>query len=218
MLKIIFLLLYLTVTAIHLYGSAMRNQKLRNATKPFLMIFLGLFYGFSGVKPDPLVMALIVTSWLGDVLLMLRGMKWFTTGGLSFLATHVLLVILYLRNISWGPMTYIVVGLYLIIGSGILLSEWASLKRYLPKGNLILILTYLGCNITMNLFAAMQAVSNLNRGSGLILLGSLLFLASDTLLFLVRFDKKQPFYGQHFNVMLTYSLAKLMIVLGFIFA
>ena len=52
----------------------------------------------------------------------------------------------------------------------------------------------------------------------LILLGALLFLASDSLLFMVRFNKKLPFYRQHFNVMLTYTLAKLMIVMGFIFA
>ena len=88
----------------------------------------------------------------------------------------------------------------------------------MPKVTIRMMLAYLLGNVTMNLFAALQAVSNINHGSSLILLGALLFLASDCLLFLVRFNKKLPFYRQHFNVMLTYTLAKLMIVMGFIFA
>ena len=75
---------------------------------------------------------------------------------------------------------------------------------------------YLGMNTLMNLFAALQAFSDGGMGSELILFGALLFLASDSILFLVRFDKKLPFYGKHFNVMLTYTLAKLLIVTGFI--
>ena len=125
---------------------------------------------------------------------------------------------LYCRNISWNLQCLTVILLYMIMGFGIIRSEYVCLKRYLPKQNLAMILSYLSCNVLMNLFAALQVVSYLSKGSGLILLGSLLFLASDSILFLVRFDKRVPFYGQHFNVMLTYSFAKLLIVLGFIFA
>lgn len=214
----IFLALYIIFSAIHLYGCIKKDKKIRNYTKPLLMLLLLGFYICAVDTVNYLVVALIITSWLGDVFLMVKGMKWFTLGGISFLGTHVLLIILYCRNISWGIQCVTVILLYMIIGFGILKSEYVRLIRYMPKSNAASIIAYLGCNVSMNMFAALQAVSNLNKGSGLIMLGAMLFLASDSLLFLVRFDKKVPFYGQHFNVMLTYTLAKLYIVMGFIFA
>ncbi len=215
--RIVFLILYLIASGIHLYGSGIRDQKIRNITKPFLMPMLVGFYIFAVETPNPLVFALILTSWLGDVLLMIPGMKWLIMGGFSFLATHILLIILYIPHVHWNLPCFATFLLYLIMGFGIIRSEQLILKRYLPKSTMWMILGYLSCNITMNLFAALMAVSEVNSGSVLILLGSLLFLASDSILFLVRFDKKLPFYGQHFNVMLTYTLAKLFIVMGFIF-
>ena len=216
--NVIFLALYLILSAVHLYGSAIKNNKIRNYTKPFLMLALLGFYLCSTPAVNWFVVALIMTSWLGDVLLMVHGMKWFTLGGISFLGTHLILIYLYTQNIVWSLQSITVILLYAIIGTGIIRSIYVRLIRYMPKSNAVALLSYLACNISMNLFAALQAVSNLNRGSGLILLGAMLFLASDSLLFLVRFDKKLPFYGQHFNVMLTYTLAKLLIVIGFIFA
>lgn len=218
MIKFIFLILYLAVSAVHLYGCVRKNQTIRNFTKPLLMPLLAFFYVFSVPTVNWLVVALIATSWLGDVLLMIHGMKWFVMGGVSFLATHVLLICLYLPNITWNLPTIPVILLYAILSFGLLRSEYVWLKRYMPKVTIRMMLAYLLGNVTMNLFAALQAVSNINHGSSLILLGALLFLASDSLLFLVRFNKKLPFYRQHFNVMLTYTLAKLMIVMGFIFA
>lgn len=218
MLNVFFLILYLIFSVIHLYGSAKKNDKIRNITKPLLMPTLACFYICSVPVINWYVLALIITSWLGDVFLMIHGMKWFTIGGVSFLCTHILLIYLYLQNITWSLQSVTVFVLYAIIGSGIVASEYVRLIRYMPKSNAAALLTYLCCNIVMNMFAALQAVSNLNEGSGLILLGALLFLMSDSLLYLVRFDKKLPFYGQHFNVMLTYTLAKLLIVIGFIFA
>lgn len=218
MVNVIFLILYLILSAVHLYGSAIKNQKIRNYTKPLLMPALIGFYVCSAPVINWYVVALIITSWLGDVLLMIHGMKWFTLGGISFLCTHLLLIYLYTQNIVWSLQSITVISLYAIMGTGILRSIYVRLIRYMPKSNAAALLVYLGINVTMNLFAALQAVSNLNRGSGLILLGAMLFLASDSLLFLVRFDKKLPFYEQHFNVMLTYTLAKLLIAIGFIFA
>lgn len=215
--RALFLVLYLAVSAVHLYGCLKKDQTVRNITKPLLMPLLAGFYIFAAPSIEWMVVLLIATSWLGDLLLMLKGMKWFITGGVSFLGTHVLLVILYLRNISFSYEGLIVALLYILMGAGLLRSEQKWLNRYMPKPTIWMMIAYLAGNITMNLFAALQAVSSLNGGSVLILLGALLFLASDSLLFMVRFDKKLPFYGQHFNVMLTYTLAKLLIVLGFVF-
>ena len=216
--KIIFLTLYLILSIIHLYGSAKKDKMIRNITKPLLMPALVGFYLCSVTTINWFVVALIITSWLGDVFLMIKGMKWFTIGGISFMGTHILLIYLYLQNIRWNIQCTTVIILYAIIGFGILRSLYLRLIRFMPKSNSAALLVYLSFNITMNLFAALQAVSYLSKGSGLMLLGSMLFLASDSLLFLVRFDKKLPFYSQHFNVMLTYTLAKLLIVMGFIFS
>ncbi|MBO4901955.1 MAG: lysoplasmalogenase [Lachnospiraceae bacterium] len=214
--KIVFLCLYLVVSAVHLYGCAMHDQRIRNITKPLLMPALAAFYICSADPVNWLVVALIMTSFIGDVLLMIHGMKWFTSGGISFLLTHVLLIVLYIPHIRWSPVDLIIVVPYLILGFGVLRSGYIWMRRYLPKTIICMMTFYLGMNTLMNLFAALQAFSDGGMGSELILFGALLFLASDSILFLVRFDKKLPFYGKHFNVMLTYTLAKLLIVTGFI--
>lgn len=215
MLKFIFLAMYLIASGIHVYGSFVYNNRIRQITKPMLMSALLLFYIAAAESVNPLVAAAVITSWAGDVFLMFKGMKWLNTGGVAFFLTHVALITLYVQNIHLGWQSAVVIITYFIIGSGIITSMYLRLKRYMPKSNLAMLLAYLCVNILMNLFAALQATSGAIGGT-LILLGSTLFLASDSLLYMIRFDKKMPFYGKHANVMLTYTMAKLLIVLGFL--
>lgn len=216
MIKFIFLAMYLIASGIHVYGSFVYNKRIRQITKPMLMPALLLFYVAAAESVNPLVCAAIITSWAGDVFLMFRGMKWLNTGGVAFFLTHVALITLYSGNVTLNWRSVVVIGTYLMIGFGIITSMYLRLKRYMPKSNVAMLLAYLCVNILMNLFAALQATSQIVAGGTLILLGSSLFLASDSLLYMIRFDKKMPFYGKHANVMLTYTMAKLLIVLGFL--
>lgn len=216
MLKYIFLVLYLIAAGTHVYGSFVYNKKIRNITKPMLMLLLALFYVSAAKYFEPLVLVFILTSWVGDVFLMKHGMKWLTLGGIGFFFTHVFLVVLYCRNIVFSKQLFVIIPVYLAMACGIIISMFRRLKRYMPKSNLAMLLAYLCCNLTMNMFAAMQAASGQISGGTLILMGATLFLASDSLLYMIRFDKKVSFYGKHANVMLTYTIAKLLIVLGFL--
>ncbi len=216
MMPTIFLILYGVISVVHLYGSAIQNQTVRDLTKPLLMPALAAFYIASTDAVNPLVVAMIATSWLGDILLMLHGLKWFVSGGISFLVTHILLIGAYLPSIRFRPADGWILAAYLLFGGGLIRSSAVHLKKYLPRQTIWMMIAYLAGNALMNLFAAIKSVSDPSVGSVLILLGALLFLLSDALLFQVRFNKKAPFYHMHFNVMLTYILAKFMIVFGFL--
>ena len=75
-----FLILYFIFSGIHLADSWKDDAAARKKTKPFLLIFLILFYVTAarakGGTEYHLLLALI-TSWLGDVLLIPKGHHWF---------------------------------------------------------------------------------------------------------------------------------------------
>ncbi|MBR6452930.1 MAG: lysoplasmalogenase [Lachnospiraceae bacterium] len=216
MMPTFFLILYGVISVVHLYGSAICNQTVRDLTKPLLMPALAAFYITSTDAVNPFVVGMIATSWLGDMLLMVHGLKWFVSGGVSFLFTHLLLILAYLPKIGFGARDGWIIAAYLVFGGGLIRSSAKHLKKYLPRATIGMMTGYLAGNALMNLFAGMQALSSPSTGTVLILVGAFLFLLSDGLLFQVRFNKKAPFYHMHFNVMLTYILAKFMIVLGFL--
>ena len=62
-----------------------KNQKLRSITKPFLLLSLLGFYVFAARNVLLLIVLALFFSWLGDVLLIPKGVKWFTAGGISFM-------------------------------------------------------------------------------------------------------------------------------------
>ena len=93
---ILFLTLFGLFSLLHLISS-WKNDRIRRAkTKPFLISSLALAYLVSAEVPSALLLAALVTSWLGDVLLIPRGNRWVILGGISFLGSHVLLMVLFL--------------------------------------------------------------------------------------------------------------------------
>ena len=74
--NILFAIIFAIVTAIHLFASLKKNKKLRNRTKPFILLALLAFY-CSTVKEIRLsVILALLFSWLGDVLLIPDGIKY----------------------------------------------------------------------------------------------------------------------------------------------
>ena len=68
--KIVFLAVFILSTAVHLYASARQDKKLRNLTKPFLLLSLLGFYVLAARSPSAAVILALLFSWIGDVLLM----------------------------------------------------------------------------------------------------------------------------------------------------
>ena len=209
------LILFIVFSVMHLYDSFRDDAERRAKTKPYLLLSLLLYYVLAAEKPDSFLEMALFFSWLGDMLLIPKGHKWFIWGGISFMFSHLFFILTYLHNIDLKA-----VPLHLLIPAallyyGISFVVIAKIQPTTPKKMVAPMYFYLLCNSTMNLFSFVQLRQIRTPGALIAFIGALLFFASDCCLFLVRYYKKPEIvYRKHFTVMLTYLLGEFMIVLG----
>ena len=209
------LAIFIVSTTIHLYASLKQNKKLRNYTKPLILASLLWWYVLVCTAPSKTMIAALLFSWLGDVLLIGPGVKYFTIGGIAFMISHAFFIISYNQFVTFAnicPAVIIVLAVIFFIAVCIIFSK---LKAHLPKPLFYPMALYLYINGTMNCFAVFRAISNPCTASIITCIGAFLFFISDTSLFFVRF-KKDSRLKTHFLVMLTYSIGEFLIVLGMI--
>ena len=189
MLKTVFLVLLAVSGVAHLYGSWVKKEKLRAVTKPMLLLFIILYYITSGVRINPLLIAALAASWLGDVLLIPKGNAWFTAGGTAFMLAHFLFIAVYVPQVDFSKVNWFV-------------AVPAAVAYY---------------SVSAGIIALMQLISNPCAGSVVAYTGAVLFFVSDCTLFLVRYYKKPEIvFKQHFTVMLTYIVGEFLITQGII--
>lgn len=214
-----FLILYFLFSGIHLADSWKDDAAARKKTKPFLLIFLILFYVTAarakGGTEHYLLLALI-TSWLGDVLLIPKGHHWFALGGIAFGASHVFFILVYTQNIVFEGMHWWLVIPIALIYFAVAFAIIVAVQPTTPKIMVGPMYIYLLANATMNSFALMQLITHRTAGTVVAFIGALLFFISDCTLFLVRYYKKNEdlVFHKHFTVMLTYLAGELLIVIG----
>ena len=211
--KGVFLVLFTAVTAVHLCASARRNTKLRNATKPFILLSLLGFYCFAARDLSAVVILALLFSWLGDVLLIPKGTKWFAAGGVAFMVSHAFFIAAYREGLVFAALPPALVLLPILFFTSAAALLFAGLKPYLPGELLWPILLYLLINGAMNCFAVFRCVSLGTLAGFSTAAGAALFFLSDSLLFFIRFKKSRQL-RTHFPVMLCYSLGELLIVWG----
>ena len=216
MVKWIFLALFIIVSAIHLFDSWRDNGRRRKYTKPLLLITLTLFYCFAAKTISPVLVAALLTSWLGDVLLMPKGTKWFIMGGVSFLISHILFIFAYLPQIQWSAVIWWILIPAAIVYYGISVKVTLSVKNNMEsKAMLAPMILYLLINSTMNLCALAQLMSLKSAGAAVAYIGAVLFFISDCTLYLVRYhSNKDLIFKKHFTVMFTYILGECLITVG----
>ena len=210
-----FLSVFAISGVIHLYASLKSNKRLRAQTKPFILLGLLGWYSCAASPVLTIVIAALLTSWLGDVLLIPKGVKWFTIGGISFLASHICFALAYLPQISFGTLplwVIIAAALAYFIASCLV---FKGLRDSLPKMLFIPMFIYLLANGTMNCFALYQLISLPCAATAVTFCGAMLFFASDSALFYTRF-KENSVFKNHFFVMLTYIIGEFLIVWGLI--
>lgn len=211
--KYFFLAVFIAATAIHLYASLKKNRKLRNITKPFILLALLGFYIFAAGNVLITIVLALLLSWLGDVLLIPRGVKWFTAGGIAFMLSHLSFILAYSNDIDFSSinlLTVIILALFFICLVCFLFSK---LKPHLHRRLFYPMFFYLLINGAMNCFAIFRYLSMPSARTLITCIGAVLFFISDASLFFVRF-KKNGRLQTHFLVMLTYSLGELLIIIG----
>ena len=211
--KTAFLFVFVISTAVHLYASIQKNTRMRNASKPFILLSLLGFYLTAAHSVSVAIILALIFSWIGDVLLIPSGVKWFTAGGISFMISHVFFIAGYWKDIVFSriPIPLIIVlAVFFALSVSYIFSK---LKPHLPKALFYPMFLYLLINGAMNCFAIFRCVSIATAATITTAVGAALFFISDTSLFFVRF-KKNSRLKTHFIVMLTYSIGEFLIVLG----
>ena len=183
--------------------------------KPFLVPFLLLavhFYKKFGTKI--ILLAALTMSWIGDVILLFadKGELYFIAGLIAFLISHICYIILFSKQLNvylkkskffyWVGITAIT--LYLMIMMLVLLPSLGDLK--------IPVFVY-ALTISIMLLFAFKGYLNWHRPSnGHILIGAIVFVASDSIL---AFDKfYAPLQHSTLLIMTTYLIAQFLIVVG----
>lgn len=213
----LFLALFFVSVIIHLYGSHKQNQKIRNYSKGFILFFLILFYLFSldNIKDiNPILLSALICCWIGDLLLIIKGLKPLIIGGTFFVFGHFLFIKLFSDNINLSKLHPFFIALFILMYTIVIALEIKFLHPHIHKKLIPVFIIYLVTNMTMNLFALIMLTTEFNLAHFLVYLGALSFFASDSILFFVRFNKKSRIFGKHFWVMLTYSSAVALITIG----
>ena len=214
-LSVIFLVFLAVSSVIHLIHSWQDDSEKRKYTKPLLLLFIIAYYIASADKISVLLVIALAASWLGDVLLIPSGNKWFTAGGISFMITHFLFIAVYALRVDFSRVIWALVIPAAVIYYGISAVIIYKLKPSTPKIMLIPMYFYLLSNSTMNVFALMLLTSLRSPGAAVAYTGAVLFFISDCTLFLVRYHKnKDLIFKRHFTVMLTYILGEFLITQG----
>ena len=213
--RYVFLILYILCSGIHLYHSWKDISRKRAMTKPWLLLLLTLWYVTSTRDISWILVAALLTSWLGDVLLIPKGHGWFTAGGISFLISHFLFITVYAPSVAFDRVPWLLVVPVALVYYGISIMIIRAVKPTTPKIMVAPMCLYLIANSTMNIFALMRCMTLRTPGSLIAVIGAVLFFVSDCTLFLVRYyPKQQLIFKKHFTVMLTYLAGEALITLG----
>jgi len=179
---------------------------------PLLLLYYTAACLKAGENPSVLIVLALLLGCGGDVLLEM-GEKWFPVGTLSFLLGHIFYVIAFLIPVKWGqipPLIWTVLILYGVYGFLMLRSLFQTPAAYQLRHVLIL---YLAALISLNLSALLR-VTYVNTGSfEAVLIGSVLFLISDTILAFALFQDR----SRH-GIMIFYTAAQFLLIRGLLMA
>ncbi len=213
--KYLFLALFVFFSAVHLIDCYSSKRRSSAKTKPFLVPLILCYYLFSVNVPTWQLVAALVASWLGDVLLIPSGQKYFVLGGSAFTAAHIFLIDLYRCHITFSSVRPLIVVAAAVVYAAVIAFACRLLWQYLDGFTRFAMITYLCVNTGMNLFALMQLLSHPGLAAALTFLGAILFFTSDVVLFIVRFHKRPSFiWKRHFVIMATYIAAEFLITQG----
>ena len=211
----VLLCLFIISSVIHLFFSWKDDARGRAFTKPVPLLLLIIYYVVSASSINIILLLALLTSWIGDILLIFKGHKWFYIGGISFTFTHIFFIVLFFKHIDPGMVNWIVVIPLAVIYFAVSLFIVHILKPSTPKMLIFPMYGYLLCNSTTNILALMQLFSLRNAAAAIAYAGAVLFFLSDCILYLVRYYPKEDLiYKRHFSVMLLYLSGEFLITYG----
>lgn len=210
----VFLGLFVVASILQLGFAFIENQKLRRKEKILCMMMLGIAAIFA-FPNHPLIYIGAFLGMIGDWCVLRK--KTFNVGVVAFFLGHLayifecMFMIIGEDNIRWFNhasflMTYIVVALFMFAMCRKFAKRHTMLNNFAQSFYFAILAVY----IPVFTFAVVKVGSFIF----LSLIGSVVFIISDSILVVTHFGRKFKRYD--FYIMLTYLLAEFLIVAGFV--
>lgn len=200
---------YFVLGAINITAGIADIDWLNYITKPLLMIALGIFY-FQKIKTnlntqDKIMLFALLFSCFGDIFLMFQQQNpnFFLFGLGSFLLAQVSYWFIFNKK---GKLSYIKRLPFTVYTIGLVFFLWEKI----PSEFLLPIFVYSFAIMMMGI-AAVQRQTN-TKSYQYVLIGAIIFIASDSLIAVNKFAFTIPMAG--FWIMATYIIAQYLIVEG----
>lgn len=196
------------------------NQWLVYICKPALMVILSSWFFFNsrrvGDRFTLLIQAALLFSLVGDVALMLQHLDRFNflIGLGAFLLAHLCYTFAFGLNIAEaGPGGNLLAPIVLGLGIAAYGFFFAmDLMPYVDQVVALPVIVYICAIVLMGIMAAFRFGRTYLRSFMLVMIGAVLFGASDSILAVNRFMKPLP--HAEWSIMLTYALGQFLIVAG----
>mgnify|MGYP005852385505 CR=1 FL=1 len=222
--SIIFIILFVVLSAIHIAGEYLEENKqlkIRTTTKPFLLPLLLAYYIIGSIESGTSIVWLIAIGlffgFIGDVTLLKPKVPVLFMIGLgSFLIGHILYIVAFIQasNSFAGinPLVFAFIVIYVLVFVVIhkFLGDSTKEMKIPVIFYMIIILTMSFCSLTLLFSSDLSLVKTPIYA----FIGSLCFIASDFLLANQLF--KKPFKFDQAYIMLTYLVAQLLIAQAYL--
>lgn len=215
-LSFISLIAYIIFLFFNLYNKYIEKKSDSAFFKVLLMPVLCIFYFSSFRNFSILVVLALFFSWLGDIFLIKTKMKDVLFGIFGFSLAHIFYIFQLTKLIEFKNLNYIFISVLIVLYFGLSIFVSMVLKEYATKilkkyTNVIFI--YSSLLSLLSIFSILVGLNSKFLVSVYLILGSNLFMLSDSILSYNLFVKREKITD--ILVMLTYGLAQLFIVLGF---
>ncbi len=196
---------FFTVSIIEIIGVYLNNSLLQTVFKPMIIISLMALYYFSVDKKNNWYILALAFSFLGDVLLMDKN-NLFLFGIAAFLITQIIYIVIIVKQMEKPSFFHKYLYAFLFVNYVVYLL--VLLKPNL--GELFYPVLVYGITISVfGLVATLNYVTKRTTPALFLVLGAVLFIASDSMIALHKFHDPKLFYP--IAIMVTYVLAQYLI-------
>ena len=196
---------FFAVSIIEIIGVYLNNSLLQTVFKPMIIISLMALYYFSVDKKNNWYILALAFSFLGDVLLMDKN-NLFLFGIAAFLITQIIYIVIIVKQMEKPSFFHKYLYAFLFV-------NYVVYLLVLLKPNLgELFYPVLVYGITISIFglvATLNYVTKRTTPALFLVLGAVLFIASDSMIALHKFHEPKLFYPV--AIMITYVLAQYLI-------
>ena len=203
--------------AVHIFACINKNLlMLRRVSKCLLMPLLAACYMLFAKAPSSLVIAAILSGFVGDLVLLFRPRRWaFPAGIFAFAVGHVFYIVSFARRIVTTPPWYLfALCAFFTLACAVTLMRylWKSMpKKLKPPSFLYMII--IGSMVSSTLLFSLYGGSSYRFLAGI---GGVIFALSDTTLSIDAFH--HPVRYRSVIVMSTYIVAQTLIVSALAFS